>query len=167
MITKNGKGVFGGVAFGNIKIFNGDKKVNKYFTTDTEGEKKRFETARQKAYEKTIKLMEKTAEEIGKKEAAIFEIHSMMINDDDFISLAESKIDGGINAEAAVHEAGEEMAEMLSSLSDEYMRQRASDAKDVAERIVEAFGQSDDESGSGEKTGKTGIPERADSAGSQ
>lgn len=152
MITKNGKGVFGGIAFGNIKIFNGDKKVKKYFTTDTAGEKKRFEAARKKAYDKTIKLMEKTASEIGKKEAAIFEIHSMMMNDDDFVALVESKIDGGINAEAAVHEAGEETAEMFSSLSDEYMRQRAADVKDVAERIVEAFGQDDNESGSGEKT---------------
>ncbi|MCJ7856578.1 phosphoenolpyruvate--protein phosphotransferase [Lachnospiraceae bacterium NSJ-143] len=143
MITKNGKGVFGGVAFGNIKIFNEHKTIKKYFTTDTVGEKARFENARNKAYDETVRLMEKTRDEVGEKEAAIFEIHSMMINDDDFVSAVVSKIEGGINAEAAVHEAGEQMAEQFSSLNDSYMKQRAADVIDVAERVVNAFGDTD------------------------
>lgn len=137
MITKNGKGVFGGVAFGKIKIYKDKREVKKYFVSDTDGEKKRFAEARKKAYGKTVELMEKTRKDVGQKEADIFEVHSMMINDEDFIRLAESKIENGINAEAAITEAGKETAELFYSLNDEYMKQRAADVIDVAERITD------------------------------
>lgn len=81
--------------------------------------------------------MEKTRKDVGQKEADIFEVHSMMINDEDFIRLAESKIENGINAEAAITEAGKETAELFYSLNDEYMKQRAADVIDVAERITD------------------------------
>ena len=139
MITKSGKGVFGGIAFGYIKIVNDKEEVKRYFISDSTGEKKRFEKARKKAYEETLNLLEKTKKTAGEKEAAIFEIHSIMINDDEFVSMAESIIDGGINAEAAVYAAGEELYKKFASIDDDYMSQRANDIKDVSSRIINAF----------------------------
>lgn len=139
MITKNGKGVFGGIAFGKIHIFSDHIDVKKYFTSDTAKEKERFERACNKAFDETISLMEKTKEDVGKKEAEIFEIHSMMIRDEEYVSAVESRIDGGINAEAAVKETGDEFAEKFLSLEDSYMKQRAADVIDISERIIKAL----------------------------
>ena len=92
MIAKNGKGVFGGVAVGTIKIFSDTLKTEKRFVNDTEGEIKRLKEAVEKAVDQLEALYKKTLEQVGKDEAQIFEIHKMMITDNEFVSDIEEKI---------------------------------------------------------------------------
>jgi len=137
MIAKNGKGVWGGVALGTIKIFSDNEKVEKKFVDDIDGEIKRYEAATDKAVKQLQALYEKTKAEVGKDEAEIFEIHKMMTTDREFVYSVAERIKMGVNAEAAVMETGDEYYEKFSSLNDAYMSQRAVDVKDICQRLIE------------------------------
>ena len=152
MIAKNGKGVFGGVAVGTIKIFSDTLKTEKRFVNDTEGEIKRLKEAVEKAVDQLEALYKKTLEQVGKDEAQIFEIHKMMITDNEFVSDIEEKIKMGVNAEAAVQETGEKFSQRFKSLNDAYMSQRAVDVKDISQRLIKILsGKEDENTENGEK----------------
>ena len=152
MIAKNGKGVFGGVAVGTIKIFSDTLKTEKRFVNDTEGEIKRLKEAVEKAVDQLEALYKKTPEQVGKDEAQIFEIHKMMITDNEFVSDIEEKIKMGVNAEAAVQETGEKFSQRFKSLNDAYMSQRAVDVKDISQRLIKILsGKEDENTENGEK----------------
>ena len=133
-----GKSVFGGVAIGRIHVFSkGQQQVKRIKVQDTEAEKKRYREAAQTAITELQGLYDKALKEVGEANAAIFEMHQMMLEDEDFTESVENIIDSqSVNAEYAVASTGDNFAQMFASMDDEYMRGRAADVKDISERLV-------------------------------
>ena len=133
-----GKSVFGGVAIGRIHVFSkGQQQVKRIKVQDTEAEKKRYREAVQTAITELQGLYDKALKEVGDANAAIFEMHQMMLEDEDFTESVENIIDSqSVNAEYAVASTGDNFAQMFASMDDEYMRGRAADVKDISERLV-------------------------------
>ena len=133
-----GKSVFGGVAIGRIHVFSkGQQQVKRIKVQDTEAEKKRYREAVQTAITELQGLYDKALKEVGEANGAIFEMHQMMLEDEDFTESVENIIDSqSVNAEYAVASTGDNFAQMFASMDDEYMRGRAADVKDISERLV-------------------------------
>ena len=133
-----GKSVFGGVAIGRIHVFSkGQQQVKRIKVQDTEAEKKRYREAVQTAITELQGLYDKALKEVGEANAAIFEMHQMMLEDEDFTESVENIIDSqSVNAEYAVASTGDNFAQMFASMDDEYMRGRAADVKDISECLV-------------------------------
>ena len=138
MQTYHGKSVFGGVAIGKICVYQkGEQTVKRTHIADTEQEKARFDGAVQTAIAQLGELYEKAVKEVGEDNAAIFEIHQMMLEDDDYLDAARHIIETQhVNAEYAVAVTGDNFAQMFAAMDDEYMRGRAADVKDISERLV-------------------------------
>ena len=138
MVTIQGQGVCGGIAFGKLELINKSVKlVQKSHIKDVDKEIKRFEDAKQKASEQLKMLYEKAKSEVGEENAMIFDIHSMMLDDPDYISSVKSNINSQkLNAESAVAITADNFAQMFSLMDDSYMQARASDVRDISERII-------------------------------
>lgn len=134
----SGKSVYGGIAIGPIKVIKKDNsQVKRIHITDTESEVNRFVQAKQNSKEQLEKLYEKAVLEVGEANAAIFDIHNMMLDDLDYIESIENVIrTQSVNAEYAVALTGDNFSEMFSAMDDDYMKARASDVKDISERII-------------------------------
>lgn len=133
-----GKCVFSGIAIGRIAIYDkGDNQVKRVRVTDTEAEVQRFESAKEEAKAQLAALYEKALIEVGEENAAIMEIHQMMLDDLDYVESITGMIrDQEVNAEFAVSSTGESFAEMFASMEDDYMRARAADVKDISTRVI-------------------------------
>ena len=133
----SGKSVYGGIAIGPIKVIKKDNsQVKRIHITDTESEVNRFVQAKQNSKEQLEKLYKKAVLEVGEANAAIFDIHNMMLDDLDYIESIENVIrTQSVNAEYAVALTGDNFSEMFSAMDDDYMKARASDVKDISERI--------------------------------
>lgn len=138
MIEFQGKGVFGAVAIGKISVFEKQEvKVKRCHITDTENEKARVEQAKEQAKEQLQQIYEKALKEVGETNAQIFEIHMMMIDDEDYNDSINNIIESqNVNAEYAVAVTADNFAEMFVSMDDSYMQARASDVKDISERLI-------------------------------
>lgn len=138
MTEFQGKGVFGAVAIGKISVFEKQEvKVKRCHITDTENEKARIEQAKEQAKEQLQQIYEKALKEVGETNAQIFEIHMMMIDDEDYNDSINNIIESqSVNAEYAVAVTADNFAEMFSSMDDSYMQARASDVKDISERLI-------------------------------
>lgn len=134
----SGKSVYGGIAIGPIKVIKKDNsQVKRIHITNTESEVNRFVQAKQNSKEQLEKLYEKAVLEVGEANAAIFDIHNMMLDDLDYIESIENVIrTQSVNAEYAVALTGDNFSEMFSAMDDDYMKARASDVKDISERII-------------------------------
>lgn len=133
-----GKGVYGAVAIGKISVFKkNDVSVARTHIDDTEAEKARVEAAKSAAAEQLSAIYEKALKEVGETNAQIFEIHMMMLEDEDYNESIRNIIDTQhVNAEFAVAVTADNFAEMLSSMDDSYMQARAADVKDISNRII-------------------------------
>lgn len=133
-----GKSVFGGIAIGRIKVYNkSEQQVKRVHIDDTEHEKKRYYAAVDKAAMQLQKLYDKAVKEVGEANAAIFEMHQIMLTDDDYKESVENIIDSQhVNAEYAVAQTGDNYAAMFAAMEDEYMRGRSADVKDISERLI-------------------------------
>ena len=138
MTEFQGKGVFGAVAIGKISVFEKQEvKVKRCHITDTENEKARVEQAKERAKEQLQQIYEKALKEVGETNAQIFEIHMMMIDDEDYNDSINNIIESqNVNAEYAVAVTADNFAEMFASIDDSYMQARASDVKDISERLI-------------------------------
>ncbi|MEE0945088.1 MAG: phosphoenolpyruvate--protein phosphotransferase [Clostridia bacterium] len=138
MLTYQGKSVYGGIAIGKIKIWQKNTQtVKRIHTSDTDGEAARFKDAVSKADTELKLLYEKARTEVGTDNAAIFEIHAMMLNDTDFLESVENIITGEcVNAEYAVAVTSDNFANMFSAMDDAYIKARAADVKDISERLI-------------------------------
>lgn len=138
MITLQGVSVFGGIAFGKMQFLQEEKSIVKRHSIDNaQSEIFRFHSALAKATEQLQQLYQKALSEVGESNAMIFEIHQMMLADDDFVQSIENIIQTQqINAEYAVATTGDNFANMFSSMDDEYMRERATDVRDISERLI-------------------------------
>lgn len=133
-----GKGVYGAVAMGKISLFKKqDTLIQRTSVTDTEAEKARVEAAKAAASEQLQAIYEKALKEVGETNAQIFEIHMMMLEDDDYNESIQNIIDTQkVNAEYAVSITADNFAEMFSAMDDAYMQARAVDVRDISDRII-------------------------------
>lgn len=133
-----GKSVFGGIAIGRIKVYNkSEQQVKRVHIDDTEHEKKRYYAAVDKVAMQLQELYDKAVKEVGEANAAIFEMHQIMLTDDDYKESVENIIDSQhVNAEYAVAQTGDNYAAMFAAMEDEYMRGRSADVKDISERLI-------------------------------
>ena len=137
-MTIEGKSVYSGVAIGRLAVYhNGENQVKREKITDVQAEIARFEDARAKAKEQLAALYEKALKEVGEVNAAIFEVHQMMLDDLDYVESITNMIETQeVNAEFAVATTGDNFSEMFASMDDDYMRARSADVKDISNRVV-------------------------------
>ena len=142
MEVYQGKSVFGGIAIGRISVHKKDEQqVKRVRIEDPEQEILRYRQAKQTAMEQLKGLYQKALKEVGEANAAIFEIHQMMLEDDDYNESVENIIRmQQVNAEYAVASTGDNFAQMFSVMDDDYMRARSADVKDISERVLSVLG---------------------------
>lgn len=138
MQVYEGKSVFGGIAIGKISVYKkGEQQVKRTRIEDADQELARYEEARALAITQLGQLYEKALAEVGQVNAAIFEIHQMMLEDDDYNESVENIIRTQmVNAEYAVAATGDNFYQMFVAMEDDYMRERAADIKDISERLL-------------------------------
>lgn len=136
-----GKSVQNGIAIGKIKIYEKTGSIVKRTHIDSVlSEKKRLEEALKKTQEQLHELYEKAEESAGSDSAAIFEIHQMMLEDEDYLESIMNIIENeSVNAEYAVSRTKDIFSEMFASMEDEYMRARAADVRDVSDRLIDTL----------------------------
>ena len=137
-MTIEGKSVYSGVAIGRLAIYHkADNQVKREKISDVEAELARFEEARNTAKEQLAGLYEKALKEVGEVNAAIFEVHQMMLDDLDYVESVIIMIQSQeVNAEYAVATTGDTLSEVFASMDDDYMRERAADVKDISNRVI-------------------------------
>lgn len=143
----NGKSIFKGIAIGRILFYSkNQQQVKREKIEDIEAEIARYEAAKAKAVEQLGSLHDKAVAEVGEANAAIFEVHAMMLEDDDYNDSVYNIIrNDGVNAEFAVATTGDNFSVMFAEMDDEYFKARAADIKDISERVISALqGQSSD-----------------------
>ena len=137
-MTIEGKSVYSGVAIGRLAIYHkADNQVKREKISDVEAELARFEEARNTAKEQLAGLYEKALKEVGEVNAAIFEVHQMMLDDLDYVESVTNMIQSQeVNAEYAVATTGDTLSEVFASMDDDYIRERAADVKDISNRVI-------------------------------
>lgn len=133
-----GKGVYGEIAVGKISLLKkADAAVKRVRITDIDNEKTRFEQAKTLAVEQLQEIYDKALKEVGEANAAIFEIHQMMLDDEDYNDSINNIIDSqSVNAEYAVAITADNFADMFSAMDDAYMNARATDVRDISNRLI-------------------------------
>ena len=139
MTEYTGKSVYKGTAIGEIRVLKKkDSLVKRVHIDDVEAELARLEDAKQQTLAQLQSLYEKALQEVGEANAAIFEIHQMMLDDEDYTDSVHNIISNEeVNAEYAVAVTGDNFAEMFANMDDEYMQARSADVKDISNRLVE------------------------------
>ena len=150
----NGKSVFGGIAIGKISVYQKkEQQVKRVKIDDPEQEMARYEKAKAEGIKQLQGLYDKALREVGEANAAIFEVHQMMMEDDGYNESVENIIRSqGVNAEYAVATTGDNYAQMFSAMDDDYMRERAADVRDISERLLTVL--------NGEETGAVDADEQ-------
>lgn len=143
MLVVKGKSVFSGITMGPLALFHRNTvSTARRRIKDTDAEVERFQEARLASIEQLKDMYEKAVQKVGEEEAAVFEVHQMMLDDDDYIDNIVTLISQKkINAEAAVEETAQQFSEMFRSMDDAYMKERAADVLDISRRIqVQLYG---------------------------
>ena len=137
MLVVKGKSVFSGITMGPLALFHRNTvSTARRRIKDTDAEVERFQEARLASIEQLKDMYEKAVQKVGEEEAAVFEVHQMMLDDDDYIDNIVTLISQKkINAEAAVEETAQQFSEMFRSMDDAYMKERAADVLDISRRI--------------------------------
>ena len=133
-----GKSVFGGIAIGKISVYKKDEQlVKRVKIEDADAEMERYTDARNIAAAQLQKLYDKALKEVGEANAASFEVHQMMLEDEDYNESVENIIHSQmVNAEYAVASTADNFAQMFEAMDDDYMRGRAADVRDISERVI-------------------------------
>ena len=133
-----GKSVYNGIAMGPVVVLKkNDYQVKLTRIEDAETEAARVDVALKASQEQLQKLYDKAVKEVGEASAAIFEVHQMMLEDEDYLEAIQNMIrTEQVNAEYAVAVTGDNFAEMFASMDDDYMKARSADIKDISERLV-------------------------------
>ncbi len=139
MKVYTGKGIYGAVAIGKISLHKKqEENVSRIHIENTEAEKARYDEAREVSFRQLEKIYEKALSEIGKIHADIFQIHQMLLEDDDYNGSVYNIIDSQmVNAEYAVALTADNFARMFASMEDEYIKARSADVCDISNRIIE------------------------------
>ncbi len=153
MLTYRGKSVYRGIAIGKIRLYRKrPQTVKRTHVADCEKEVARFESAREAAAQQLRALFEKARGEVGSDHAAIFEIHQMMLSDEDYLESIVHMIRGqNVNAEYAVAVTCKNFSNVFSDMEDAYMQARAADVRDISERILQILTGSDEQTDTGDE----------------
>lgn len=148
-----GKSVFGGIAIGRLSIYNKkENQVKREKITDVEAEITRFTDAKETAKEQLKGFYEKAVKEVGEVNAAIFEVHQMMLDDLDYVESITNMIrTQEVNAEFAVASTGDNFSKMFAAMDDDYMKERAADVKDISNRVISILQNAENGSVTGKK----------------
>lgn len=148
-----GKKIFNGIAIGKLKFYAKEqKKIVRKKVADTKEEIARYEDAKAETINQLEALYEKALKEVGEAGAEIFQVHSMMLEDDDYNDSVKNIIDTQqVNAEYAVAITGDNFSQIFASMDNEYFRARSADVKDVSERVISVLSGSSAEQGIGEE----------------
>mgnify|MGYP005967722009 FL=1 len=133
-----GKSIFNGIAIGKILFYSKDGvQIFRHKIEDTDAEIARYNKAKEKAIEELNVIYEKAVKEVGEMNAAVFEVHAMMLEDDDYNDSVKNIITSqGVNAEYAVATTSDNFSKMFAEMDDEYFQARAIDIKDISERVL-------------------------------
>lgn len=133
-----GKAIYGKVAIGKIFLFSKDQQqVVRTKITDIEGEIKKYEESKKRAIEELGELYDKAVKEVGQLNAQIFEVHQMMLDDEDYNDSIYNMIrHQQVNASYAVAVTGDNFSKMFAQMEDEYFKARSADVKDISERVI-------------------------------
>lgn len=142
-----GKSVFGGIAIGKISVYKKrEQRVKRVKIADAAAEIARYESAKSMALTQLQELYEKALQEVGEADAAIFEIHQMMLEDGGYnesvVNIIKTQ---SVNAEYAVASTSDSYSQMFADMDDAYMRERAADIKDISERVLSVLNGSSSE----------------------
>ena len=139
MIRFSGKTVYKGIQMGPVLVLKGnDSQVKRDKIQDADAEIERVGLAVEKAQQQLGKLYDKAVKEVGETSAAIFEVHQMMLEDEDYLDAIHNMIRTEmVNAEYAVAVTGDNFSEMFAGMDDDYMKARAADIKDISNRLVQ------------------------------
>ena len=137
MLTLQGKSVFSDIAIGPLALFHRNTiSTARHPIDNAEDEVQRFQKARTEAIAQLQVLHRSAVEKVGEEQAAVFEVHQMMLDDDDYIESIEGQIRGEmVNAEAAVEHTAQQFAAMFRTMDDAYMQARAADVLDISRRV--------------------------------
>ncbi|MEY8336594.1 phosphoenolpyruvate--protein phosphotransferase [Lachnospiraceae bacterium 62-35] len=138
MLKFTGKSVYKGIIMGPVVVLkNTDSQVKRKRIEDTAAELERLSAASEKAMEQLQELYDKAVREVGEASAAIFEVHQMMLEDEDYLDAIRNMIENEmVNAEYAVAMTGDNFAEMFAGMDDDYMKARAADVRDISNRLI-------------------------------
>ena len=133
-----GKSVYKGIVMGPVAVLKkNDYQVKRARIEDPEAEVKRVKEAVEVSKKQLGRLYDKAVREVGEASAAIFEVHQMMLEDEDYLESMENMIRIElVNAEYAAAATGDNFAEMFAAMDDEYMKARSADVKDISERLI-------------------------------
>ena len=138
MNVYQGKSVFGGIAIGHLCVYQkGEQQVTRQKIEDVEAEVKRFQVAREAAQAQLGELYDKAVKDVGEANAAIFEMHQMLLEDEDYQDSVENIIrTQQVNAEYATAVTSDHFSSMFAEMDDDYMKERAADIRDISERVI-------------------------------
>lgn len=138
MNVYQGKSVFGGIAIGHLCVYKkGEQQVTRQKIEDVEAEVKRFQDAKEAAQAQLGELYDKAVKEVGEANAAIFEMHQMLLEDEDYQDSVENIIRiQQVNAEYATAVTSDHFSSMFAEMDDDYMKERAADIRDISERVI-------------------------------
>ncbi len=138
MDTYTGKSIFKKIAIGKILFYQkGEQTIKRTHIEEVDAELKRYEKARAAAIEQLDALHEKALKEVGEANAAVFEVHAMMLEDDDYVDSIVNIIESQqVNAEFAAATTGDNFSKMFANMDDDYFKARAADVKDISERLI-------------------------------
>lgn len=132
-----GKSVMKGIAIGRIYLYKkADIRVTDQKVTDPAAEKERLFAAVDRAKQQLTRLYDEALRDVGEDHAAIFDVHRMLLEDEDYLETAAGEIEDGYNAVYAVDQAGTQFSELFAAMDDEYMRGRAADIRDISQRVI-------------------------------
>lgn len=134
----SGKSIFQGIAIGKIKFYRKEEKtVKRCHVENTAQELERYEEAKNEAIRQLNKLYEKACKEVGEVNAAVFDVHAMMLEDEDYNDSIKNMItQQEVNAEYAVAMTGDNFSKMFADMEDEYFKARSADVLDISNRVV-------------------------------
>ena len=138
MQSFQGKSVYKGIVMGPVVVLKkNDYQVKRTKIEDAQKEADRVQNAVKRSQEQLQKLYDKALKEVGEASAAIFEVHQMMLEDEDYLEAIQNMIETEmVSAEYAVAVTGDNFSQMFASMDDDYMKARAADIKDISERLV-------------------------------
>lgn len=141
MVILKGKSVFNDVCIGSLSFYKRKERIIKrYKVEDIKAETERFGLAKATAVEQLKGLYDKALNDVGEANAAIFEIHQMMLEDLDYCESITNIISSQqVNAEYAVGVTADNFSAMFEAMDDAYMQGRAADVRDVSERLIDVL----------------------------
>ena len=138
MQVYRGRAASEGIAVGKIKIKKRQgAEISCRRAQDTGRERERYQRAREAAAGQLELLWEEACRKAGEEEAAIFLVHRMILEGEEYGSLVEQRLQEGFTAEYAVAATRDGLAERFLAAEEESLRERSADVVDLSERVLE------------------------------